>query len=89
MGLPALRLGDINAGGGVLIMGAMTVLINGRPAARIGDLNTPHPPKHPPNPLVIGVPTIIVEGRPASHLMHIEALGHPYIIGSTNVLYGG
>jgi uncharacterized Zn-binding protein involved in type VI secretion len=37
MGLPAARLGDPAAHGGIIVFGAPTVLIGGMPAARVGD----------------------------------------------------
>lgn len=92
-GLPTLRLGDLNAGGGALIMGQMNVLTNNRPTCRLGDVCSPHPgfgkKIHPPNPLIIGSLTVMVGNRPAGKITKIEALRHPYITGSTNVIIGG
>ena len=50
------KVGNYNTGGGVTFQGDPTVIINGRPAARIGDHYTGHPGfdplhPHPPNPL--------------------------------------
>lgn len=92
-GLPALRMGDVNIVGGVLIMGQLNVLVNSRPASRLGDLNTPHPGVgkkiHPPNPLIMGSLTVLVGGRPYGKITNIEALLHPYVTGSLNVIVGG
>jgi uncharacterized Zn-binding protein involved in type VI secretion len=70
---PAARVGDLTDHGGVITApGAPTVLIGGRPAARVGDLAT--------DPLVIGlVPcvggpiltgstTVLIGGRPAARV---------------------
>ena len=93
MSLPALRVGDINAGAGVLITGSFDVMVNNRPFSRLGDVCTPHPGLgkkiHPPNPLIMGALTVMVNGRPAGMLTRIEALLHPYITGSFNVIVGG
>jgi uncharacterized Zn-binding protein involved in type VI secretion len=92
-GLPTLRLGDFNLGRGVLFMGQLNVLTNNRPTSRLGDLCTPHPGHgkkiHPPNPLVTGSLTVLIGNRPAGKVTKVEALLHPYVSGSTNVLIGG
>ena len=38
-GLPAARLGDMTAHGGVIVVGWPTVLIGGQPAARVTDMH--------------------------------------------------
>ena len=37
---PAARMGDSTAHGGVITVGFPTVLIGGKPAARVGDMHT-------------------------------------------------
>lgn len=56
--------------GGKVVKGACTVLINGSPAVRVGDLVIPHKPfKGPhkiPSPIVTGVCTVLAEGQPVA-----------------------
>ncbi|HSR29229.1 MAG TPA: PAAR domain-containing protein, partial [Anaerolineae bacterium] len=40
MSKPAARMGDQTAHGGTIVVGCPTVLIGGKPAARIGDMHT-------------------------------------------------
>ena len=94
-GFLALRQGDINLGLGMILTGSTNTIVNGRLAARQGDICTPHPfmgippkPVHPPNPLLIGSLKVIVNGRMYGHQMNFELLRHPYITGSTNTIIG-
>lgn len=67
----AARIGDQTIHGGVITSGAATVFIGGKPAARVGDMQScplvsgsvPHAatPILPP-----GVPIVMIEGRPAA-----------------------
>ena len=74
MGKPAARQGDTTAHGGVITVGAPTVLIGGQPAARIGDMHTcpMQTPGTPPIPHVggpvtgPGAPTVLICGQPAA-----------------------
>ncbi|KFC00872.1 uropathogenic specific protein [Trabulsiella guamensis ATCC 49490] len=53
----------------VITAGSATVLIDGLPAARLGDPLTPHDkPEHPPHPRKIasGSTTVFIEGIPAA-----------------------
>ncbi len=73
MGMPAARMGDMTAHGGAIILGCVTVLIGGQPAARITDMHTcpmvtgvvPHVggPILPP-----GSPTVLIGGLPAARV---------------------
>ena len=56
-----LRLGDITPDGGVIYTASVNVLINGRGAARVGDLVTAHA-RHPVSPIITGKPTILING---------------------------
>jgi len=74
MGKPAARLGDSTAHGGVIVVGCPTVLIGGKPAARITDMHTcpmqtpaPVPVPHVGGPILPpGVPTVLIGGLPAA-----------------------
>jgi len=71
-GLPAARLGDLTAHGGMITQGCPTVLIGGMPAARVGDMHT--------CPMTVPVPhiggpilppcsaTVIIGGMPAARV---------------------
>ena len=54
--------------------GAPSVLINGKPAATVGDLTMPHnigvPPFCSPHtmPIASGCPTVLVNGKPLAHI---------------------
>lgn len=56
-----LRFGDITPDGGIIYTASPTVLINGRGAARVGDLVTSHA-KHPVSPITTGRSTILING---------------------------
>ena len=89
----AVRVGDVNSAGGVVVQGHPTVLINGRPAARMFSAVTPHPccPKkrcfmHCAAVVVgPGEPTVIVSGLPMMKTGDIDSCGHARVSGSTNV----
>ncbi len=71
----AARVGDSTAHGGMILPpGAMTVMIGGQPAARVGDNHmcpmvnpAPVPPPHVGGPILPpGVPTVMIGGQPAA-----------------------
>jgi uncharacterized Zn-binding protein involved in type VI secretion len=87
------KLGSLNTGAGAIINGEPTVLINNRPAARVGDLYSGHPgfdPRHPhpPNPIINGNPRILIGGRPLGYLGVFESLGHTAIPTESNMIIG-
>ncbi len=73
---PAARMGDPTTHGGVITAGCPTVLIGGKPAARVGDMHTcPQVnPGVPPTPHVggpiagPGSPTVLICGQPAARM---------------------
>lgn len=73
-GKPAARQGDMTAHGGVITVGAPTVLIGGQPAACVGDMHTcpMQTPGTPPIPHVggpitgPGAPMVLICGKPAA-----------------------
>lgn len=96
MGQPAARLGDATAHGGVLTQGNPTVLINGRPAAALGDLHVCPmcaPGPHVGGPVLAGAPTVLIGGKPAARVGDLCACTAPapdaILSGSPNVLIGG
>jgi uncharacterized Zn-binding protein involved in type VI secretion len=68
----AARQGDPTAHGGTIAVGDPTVLINGMPAARQGDMhvcpmcNGPVP--HVGGPISMGAPTVMINGMPAARM---------------------
>lgn len=72
MGMPAARMGDQTMHGGVIVVGCPTVLIGGKPAARVGDMHTcpmvnPGPVPHVGGPILPpGSPMVLIGGMPAA-----------------------
>jgi len=94
---PAARMGDPTAHGGTISVGLPTVLIEGRPAARVGDMHTcslvnilgdPHVggPILPP-----GSPTVLIGGMPAARMGDLAQCNGPtdsIAMGAPTVLIG-
>jgi len=78
--------------GGKVLKGACSVLVNGMPVARVGDLVVPHKPfKGPhkvPSPLIKGACTVLAEGQPVAHQGSPAACGDIVIMGSCDVQVG-
>jgi len=75
MGKPAARQGDSTAHGGVITVGAPTVLIGGMPAARAGDMTScpmavpaPTPIPHVGGPITLGSAGVLICGMPAARM---------------------
>ncbi len=75
MGQPAARIGDTTAHGGVIAAGYPTVLIGGKPAARLGDMHTcpmvtpgTPPVPHVGGPITMGSVTVLIGGQPAARV---------------------
>lgn len=88
------RVGDANAGGGLIISGDPTVLVNGRPIAVVGSAVTPHPPctkvpTHCHAYTTTNQYTVLVNGKPVSTTGSIDTCGHPRATGSLDVIIGG
>ena len=66
---PAARLGDETAHGGKVSEGSETVIIGGKPAARVADDHSCGRPYHRGGPIVpTGNPTVLVEGKPLARV---------------------
>lgn len=79
--------------GGKVLKGACSVLVNGMPVARVGDLVVPHTPfKGPhkvPSPIMTGVCTVLAEGQPvAAQFVTKAACGDVALTGSCDVQVG-
>ena len=68
-GKPAARQGDETAHGGVVKEGSSTVIIGGKPAARVADDHDCGRSYHRGGPIVpTGNPTVLVEGKPLARV---------------------
>jgi len=98
MGKPAARFGDIGSGHGChfppsnAVEGSENVIINGRPAVRLGDAFAVHvcPVDGGPHPRVLasGSHSVLFNGRPAGRLGDSIDCGGVVLTGSGNVLIG-
>lgn len=96
MANPAARLGDMHTCpaydgkkphvGGPIIEGSPDVLIEGKPAARVGDKAQCR--AGGPDTIVQGVPMVLVNGKPAAILGSRTAHGGVVIAGAAQVLIG-
>jgi uncharacterized Zn-binding protein involved in type VI secretion len=75
-----------HVGGPVLPPGAVTVMIGGLPAARVGDLCTC---AGPPDSILLGSTTVLIDGMPAARMGDTTAHGGSIIIGCPTVIIGG
>jgi len=98
MGKPAARIGDMTAHGGQVVMGCLTVLIGGMPAARLGDMHvcpmlTPGvpPTPHVGGPIILGSAGVLIGGMPAARMGDMAmCVGPPdmIVLGCMTVLIG-
>ena len=91
---PAARVGDMHVcpmvtvlvphvGGPVLPPGAVTTLIGGMPAARVGDMLTC---VGPPDVIVLGSFTTMFQGQPAAYMGSLTAHGGAIVMGYPMVM---
>jgi uncharacterized Zn-binding protein involved in type VI secretion len=91
---PAARVGDMHVcpmvtvlvphvGGPVLPPGAVTTLIGGMPAARVGDMLTC---VGPPDVIVLGSFTTMFQGQPAAYMGSMTAHGGAIVMGYPMVM---
>ncbi len=73
--------------------GTPNVLINGLPAACVGDqVACAMPPPagpHPPNPIAKGSATVMIGKRPAARVGDLSGCGAPIMMGALSVNIGG
>ena len=96
---PAARVGDMHVcpmvtpgvppiphvGGPILPPGAVTVLIGGMPAARVGDMATC---VGPPDVIALGSFTVMIGNQPAARLGDMTAHGGAIVMGCPTVMIG-
>ena len=94
---PAARVGDMHVcpmvtpgtppiphvGGPILPPGAVTVLIGGVPAARMGDMCVC---TGPPDSIVVGSPKVMIGGKPAARMGDSTAHGGTITVGFPQVM---
>jgi uncharacterized Zn-binding protein involved in type VI secretion len=94
MPMPAARVTDMHVcpmvtgivphvGGPILPPGALTVLIGGMPAARVGDMCVC---VGPPDVIALGSFKVLIGGMPAAHLGSLTAHGGTVVVGYPMVL---
>jgi len=86
MARPQARLGDISSHGGVIVTAARRTFVNGRPAARMGDLHVCPLPFHGVTPICTGDLDTFIEGRPAARVGDVAGCGAVIAIGSPDTL---
>ena len=81
-GLPPIP----HVGGPIVGPGVPTVLINGMPAAVLGDICTC---VGPPDTIVSGSATVMIGGKPAARMGDMTAHGGSIVVGVPTVMIGG
>lgn len=89
MSQPVCRLEDLNSGGGAVLNGINSILVNGRPVAAKTFSNVKGHDTHPTNPIVEGDHTVLVGTFPIAFITCKCACGHIMIEGSPNVIVRG
>lgn len=93
---PSVRIGDPNIAGGLAVFpGAMSVLINGRPACTTGDIVTPHPCCGAPGCDIhclalttLGSLSVLAEGKPIVYVGSPDTCFDVRAFGSFDVIVG-
>lgn len=80
-GAPQARLGDTSSHGGTIVTGAQRTLVDGKPAARMGDLHVCPIPFHGVTRIVRGAGSTLVEGHPAARMGDIAGCGAVIVRG--------
>lgn len=86
---PMVNPGDTpipHLGGPIIGPGVANVLIEGLPAAVMGDSCVC---EGPPDSIVQGLATVMISGRPAARLGDATAHGGSIVVGASTVLIGG
>ncbi|HMX39863.1 MAG TPA: PAAR domain-containing protein [Saprospiraceae bacterium] len=74
-----------HVGGPVLPPGAVTVTIEGKPAAVVGNMCTC---TGPPDTIQLGSQTVLIGGKPAARVGDLTAHGGQIMMGAATVLIG-
>jgi len=82
------RLGDTSSHGGTIISGATRTFINGKPAARKGDLHSCPIDGHGVTPITTGSASVMIEGQPAARVGDVTGCGAVITSGSPDTFTG-
>jgi uncharacterized Zn-binding protein involved in type VI secretion len=82
MSYPQARLTDTTSHGGTIITGAMKTMVDGLPAARMGDKHACPIQGHGVTSIITGSLTTMIEGKPAARLGDMTACGATIITAS-------
>ncbi|NJO18598.1 MAG: type VI secretion protein [Thioploca sp.] len=82
---PKVEPGPVSHVGGPIVTGATSVIIEGQPAAKVGDTLTC---VGPPDTVVQGSPTVIIEHQPAARVGDKTAHGGVITSGCSSVIMG-
>lgn len=85
-GAPQARLGDTSSHGGTIVTGAQRTLVDGKPAARMGDLHSCPLPFHGVTRIARGAGRTLIEGKPAARVGDIAGCGAVIVTGSDTAL---
>ena len=84
---PLVNPGGVpHVGGPVLPPGSPVVLIEGMPAARVGDMAVC---TGPPDAIIAGSSTVMIGGMPAARMGDATAHGGVVVAGAATVIIGG
>jgi len=82
MAAPQARLGDTSSHGGTIVSAAARTLVDGIPAARMGDLHSCPIPFHSVTQIVQGADKTLIEGQPAARMGDAVGCGAVIVTGS-------
>ena len=82
-----VRVGDVNSGGGQVVSGIPTVLVNGQPISVDGSTVSPHG-THGPAFTTSGSHTVLAGGRPVNYVGNPDSCGDQRVNGSPDVIVG-
>ncbi len=77
--------GNPHVGGPVMPPGLVTVMIEGMPAATVGNMCTC---AGPPDSIVMGSQTVLIGGKPAARMGDTTAHGGQITVGAATVMIG-
>lgn len=86
--MPVQRMGDVNTGGGAILMGIPNVLVNGLPIAVMGMPVSPHSYYHVGTVTVPTQFSVICNGMPVIKMGDVDSCGDMRLGGSLNVFVG-
>lgn len=83
--IPAAGSTPPHVGGPVMPPGLVTVMIEGMPAATVGNMCTC---TGPPDSIVMGSQTVLIGGKPAARMGDTTAHGGQITVGAATVMIG-